>query len=307
MNVPDAEPLDEAAVRRRIERHPVEGSVPAMREAFAALADLPPRENGTTVRRAVLNGLDTLSVTMASARKEAPLPVVHLHGGGYVFGSPDTHERLARVLCSAANGVGAPEIAVHVPAYPLAPEHAWPAQLDAVLDWLSVLDDRQPFALSGDSAGGHLALCLALALSPPLREQLAGIALFSPNTSRDYARSESRRANAARDAMNDPESDDRLACMAFGETDARSPAQNVTRRDLGALPPLHIDVGTAEILLDDSLQLARAAALADVEVELRSEPGAFHLRQLFAQHWSSADTSLERAGRWLGERLCKQA
>ena len=291
--------MDEDGVRRRIERHPVEGSVEAMREGFAALADLPADTDGLALERTIRHGLDTLTV---AAGNGAPGPhTVHLHGGGYVFGSPDTHRRLACVLARASGGT------VHVPAYPLAPEHPWPAQRDAMLDWLGAWFDAtegggERLRLSGDSAGGHLALSLALALPARHRGRLDALVLFSPNALRDYARSESREDKAARDAMNDPAQDDRLAALAFGGTRADDPEQNPLDRDLSALPPLWLDVGTDEILLDDTLQLARRAALAGVPLSLNVAGDAFHLRQLFAQHWPAADESLERAGRWIADR-----
>ena len=293
--------LDERAVRRRIERFPVEGTIEEKRAAFAALADLPPGERGPPPRRERLHGLDTLSFAGAegddAAGATGRVPLVHLHGGGYVFGSPDTHRRLARVLAASSGTT------VHLPAYPLAPEHPWPAQREAMIDWLERLDAPDGLLLSGDSAGGHLALSLALDAPQALRERLRGLVLFSPNTLRDHERSATRHAHADTDAMNDPDGDADLARIAFGKLRADDPEQNPAARDLGSLPPLHVDVGGAEVLLDDSLQLARRAALDGVAVDLHVEPGAFHLRQLFAGHWPEADASLERAGRWVRRRL----
>jgi len=289
---------EERRVRRRIERHPVQGSVERMRAAFAQLADLPIDTAGVRLATRELHGLETLGVTPDTGRT-APegrcdtAPIVHLHGGGYVFGSAITHARMAVQLARSSGRT------VLLPEYPLAPEHSWPAQRTAVLDWLRNLDAGPGLILSGDSAGGHLALCLALTLGTKRQPRLAGLTLFSPNTLRDYARSESRTGNAERDAMNDPEQDDALARLAFGSADVGEQERNPLDADLASLPPLLIEVGGDEVLLDDSLLLARRAALAGVDVRLQVSAGVFHMSQLFAQHWSIADRSLQRAGDWV--------
>ena len=291
--------MDTKEVRELIWRCPVDGSVAAMRDGFAVLADLPLESDGATLERRVSRDLYTLRVSDGRIDEDAP-PIVYLHGGGYVLGSPDTHARAALVLSRAAGAT------LLLPAYPLAPEHPWPAQRDALLDWLDHLDAPGGYFLAGDSAGGHLALSLALALAESRRARLHGLVLFSPNTLRDYARSESRLEREPLDAMNAHGQDDALARLAFGETRGDDLDQNPLDRDLSALPPVYLDVGTHEILLDDALLFARRAALAGVALDLHVAPGMFHLRQLFAQHWRAADASLERAGLWVRERLAEE-
>ena len=86
--------------------------------------------------------------------------------------------------------------------------------------------------------------------------------------------------------------------MALGDYDPDDPELTLVNAGLDALPPLYIDVGGSEILLDDSLLFTRAAALAGVQVELKVRPHAFHMSQLFAQHWRRADDSVHAAGHW---------
>ena len=279
--------MTDAQVRARIDRYPVTGTPLQMRASFAQLADLPARAGALRCSERCVDGLPVSSVEPV-----APVgaDIVHLHGGGFVFGSARTHRRLAMVL-SAASGRR-----VLLPEYPLAPEQRWPAPLNAVRGLIRRLSGERDIVLSGDSAGGQLALLCALA-EPDA--SIAALLLFSPNTLRCHPECTSRSQNAARDAMNDPQTDDALASLMFGTLSASDPDQNPAECDLSALPPMFLDVGSNEVLLDDSLALATRAKRCGVEHVLHVEPGAFHLRQLFAQHWRVADDSLARAACWL--------
>src|SRR5699024_50070 len=135
--------------------------------------------------------------------------ILYFHGGGYAFGSPQTHRRLGAGLAARAG------LRVVLPCYPLAPEQRWPAQLQAAL--AAVDEQPDPLLLAGDSAGGHLALVTALACARRGR-RLAGLILFSPNTDRS-GRSQSRRNNHV-DPMVDDAGDQQLARACFGERDA---------------------------------------------------------------------------------------
>ena len=128
---------------------------------------------------------------------------------------------------------------------------------------------------------------------------VAGLTLFSPNTLRDYTLTQTR--DSADDAMLDPDVDDRLAGLTFGERRPDDPEQTLVHADLAALPPTFIDVAGAEALLDDALVFARAAARAGVRVSLEVTPGLFHMRQLWAGHFDAADVSLRRAAGFVRE------
>lgn len=339
--------LDIDDVRAHIARFPIDGDVLRMRKAFEALANLPVEPQGCCIASERHAGIDVDVVTPASG--PGPATVVHLHGGGYVFGSPRTHRRLAIELAIASG------CEVWLPDYPLAPEHPWPAQRTAVGDLLRVMSERtngdvehgtrRRLVVSGDSAGGHLAISVALASRPATSRPYSnesdsdgpdangldanapdasipeagmpkankryadgspiidGLVLFSPNTLRDHALSVTRLRDAPRDAMNDPAQDDALARLAFGTLRPDDPEQTLVLASLASLPPIFLDIGADEILLDDALLFARAAALAGVAVDLHVEPAVFHLRQLFAQSWQSADQSLHSAGRWIDARV----
>ena len=284
--------MTEDELRTLIETHPVEGGPAAMRAAFAGLlrAVLPdgPDLSGMDVREEARGGVRCLAV--APLRAAGP-SILYAHGGGYVLGSPETHLPLAASLARAAH---APVV---LPAYPLAPEHPWPAQREAMLAVCAAT--KGPYLLGGESAGGHLAITTALAGATP-----EGLLLFSPNTSRAYGLSATR--GQRRDAMLDHTMDDRLARLAFGAVRADDPEQSVIRADLSALPPVYMDVGLDEALLDDLLRLAHNLAHAGRPGVMRLREG-FHLIQAFAGAYPPAEESLAAAGAWVRAQFAADA
>lgn len=227
-------PRNEAELRGLIDRVPMEGAPESLRAQFAELAGVQPK-----ARSIERGGVECLAVG------EGP-EIVWLHGGGYVFGAPETHVLLAEML--AAEG-----LRVILPRYRLAPEAPWPAMLE---DALAVVGASGDVVLGGDSAGGHLALNVAL------RQSVLGLALIAPNTDRS-GRSTTRARTS--DAMNDDAGDAELARMAMPDVAPDHADASPLLADLSGLPPLHLEAASTEILLDDSLMLATAAAWAGVE------------------------------------------
>ena len=274
--------MTEDDLRALIEAYPVEGDPPALREAFERLAAAAgaPDLSGLAVT-AGTDGDAPYTVFQPEGAEGAP--IVHLHGGGYVFGSVTSHAAMAACLARAARR---PLVLL---GYPLAPEAPWPAQRDAVMAFLAAIGP--PFVLSGDSAGGHLALSCALSGA-----KAEALLLFSPNASRAYGRSATR--GEPTDAMNDHGTDDRLGRMAFGRTLASDPDQTVLDRDLSGLPRTFLDVGTEEVLRGECSALSRKLARDGVPHALRMRSG-FHMIQLFAAAYEPGRRSLEAAGRWL--------
>lgn len=261
-------------VLARIEATPLGETPEAMRRGFARrVGDQPPGEPVT------LGGVEALAVGSGPT-------LLWFHGGGHVFGAPETHMRLAR-------GLAAEGLRVVLPRHRLAPEHRWPAMLE---DALAALDAAEgPMALGGDSAGGHLALNAALARPG----RASALVLFSPNTDRT-GRSETR--GSTRDAMNDDAGDRRLGEMALGALPDDDPAKSPLLADLSGLPPLHLSVASNEVLLDDALLLARRAAIAGVAVDLHVTPGLMHMFQLWPQAIAEGAAALARAGSYAAAR-----
>ena len=250
----------------RIEANPVEGSPDAMRQAFARRVghrtDVPLTRIGGYVGRTFGDG---------------PPKAVWLHGGGYVFGSSETHSAAASYTARRMGG------GIFVLDYPLAPEAAWADILNSVVE---VLEATGPLPLVGDSAGGHLALNVALAR----RDLITRLALISPNTDRTGS---SRTRSAGSDLMNDDAGDERLARMTFGLRPPEDPVVSPLLADLGGLPPVWITAATNEVLLDDTLLLSRALALSGVPCETSIVQGLFHLWPLWPEVLPKARTTLD--------------
>lgn len=174
-----AQPASRVELERRIRDTPVTGSPTQMRRAFARLAGNQP------VLRCLTHGGVSCSVAGTG-----PVAALWLHGGGYVFGGADSH---GHAISHTADRLGA---SVLMPHYRLAPDAPWPTPLD---DALSVLDALSgPVALIGDSAGGHLALQMALRRPGAVSH----LALIGPNTDRT-GQSRTRTANSETALMND--------------------------------------------------------------------------------------------------------
>lgn len=207
-------------------------------------------------------------------------PIVWLHGGGYVFGSSNSHSRAATALSEAS---GRP---VFVADYPLAPEHSYRDIFDFVALWIDILP--KPVELVGDSAGGHLALNLARKLP----HRIAKLALISPNTDR-HTDKPSRHINSAKDWTNSDEDDRALFGMAFGSDGITMLDASPVHADLGNLPPTYLTASTDEVLIDDSLMLVQALTKEAVPLQVNIRSGLFHLWPLWPGDLPEAQATLE--------------
>jgi salicylate hydroxylase len=218
----------------------------------------------------------------APARSDSRAPVVlHLHGGGYVMGAAELAAPLAARLAEAAGGWAL------VPDYRLAPEHPFPAALHdalAAYRWLAREYPQAPIIVSGECAGGGLALSLALSLALALRDAAsrmpAGIHVVSPFC--DLALSAEQRSPAA---DSDPWLNRialiQLAACYIHDTDPAQALVSPLRGDLSGLPPLLIQAAEPESLFSSAEQLADQARGAGVPVTFSPVADSVHSFILF--------------------------
>jgi|HubBroStandDraft_1064217.scaffolds.fasta_scaffold25314_2 acetyl esterase/lipase len=221
--------------------------------------------------------------------------LLYLHGGGYFGCSAESHRPIS--VAFARQG-----FRVLVPNYRLAPENQFPAAVDdAVAAYRGLLGEGYSPAqivVSGDSAGGGLALSLLLELRDEGNPLPAGAALFSPWTDL-AATGESILTNADRCAMFHGPDIGLSARYYLGEMDPRNPFASPLYADLGGLPPLLIHVGEDEVLRDDSTRLAEHARATGVRVELKVWPVVPHAWQLAPHRIPEARQSLRESAEFL--------
>ena len=277
---------------------PVGSSVNEQRRQFREAVSAQPLPADVTVTAAALGTVPTAEITVNGI--EARHVVLYFHGGVYVISDAFLAAGLASEV---ARRTRAKVISVD---YRLAPEHPYPAAVDdALAAYEALLLGGIPpsdIAFAGDSAGGGLAIvtlvnardqglalpAAAFVMSPYVDLTLSGTSM---DAKRDVDPLLSRE-------LLEP----RVADYAPG-TDATLGLVSPIFADLSGLPPLLIQAGSHEVLLDDAVRLAQHAATADVEVTLEITPRVPHVFQAYTPMLDEAAAALDRAGRFLSARL----
>lgn len=248
--------------------------------------------NGLVPRRAVfgerqLGGIRTEVITPRDGAGDRVLFFVH--GGGYVVCSPRTHRPLTSRLGLALNAT------TYVPHYPLAPEQAFPAGLNAVLaayqGLLATGVSPGRIVVAGDSAGGGMALALMLSVRDKGLPLPARLLLISPWTDLTNT-SPTLHSHDARDPMLSLAWVLAKTPLYTGLTDAAHPLISPLFADLRGLPPTLVQVGSEEILLGDSERLAERAAEAGWDLTLTVWDGLFHDFQMMGDVLPEADIAI---------------
>ncbi len=217
--------------------------------------------------------------------------VLYLHGGGYMACSPKTHRPITGAYANRGLEVFAAD-------YHLAPEHPFPAAVDdALAAYKGLLDSGVApgrLSVSGDSAGGGLALATLLAVKAAGLPMPSSAVVFSPWT--DLAiTGETVRTNLQRDAMLAGTLLKDGAAFYLNGADAKNPLASPLYGDLAGLPPVLIHVGEAEVLRDDSTRFAARATEAGVAVSLKIWDGMPHVWQLFQFMLPEARAAMDEA------------
>jgi len=223
--------------------------------------------------------------------------ILYLHGGGYIVGSINSHRELMSRISRASKA------RVLIIDYRLAPEHPFPAAVEdayTAYRWLIENQNVDPnnLIIAGDSAGGGLTLATLINLRDKGIALPAAAVGLSPWTDLGLT-GESYKTKARIDPMVAIDGlmfDSRLY---LGETDYNNPLASPLYGDLKGLPPLLILVGTAEILLDDSVEFAKKAKEAGVEVTLDIWAEMPHVFPAFAAFAPEGQEAIEKIGEFM--------
>lgn len=207
--------------------------------------------------------------------------LLYFHGGGYCVGSKNTHRPLVSKIAKISG------IKALIIDYRLAPENPYPAALeDALLSYEWLLEQGYKpgdILIGGDSAGGGLAAALLLLLKSKGRPQPVAAILLSPWADLTLS-GDSIHKNADLEPMLPLEEMDRWAEKYIGDADPKNPFISPLFGDYKGICPVLIQVGTNEVILDDSKRLAAVMNKAGVKVEIEIWEGMFHVWQFFWQY-----------------------
>lgn len=273
------------------------GTLHEMRERWDAQAAATPDAPGVRSEPVDAGGVPAVWFHPEDA---APGAIVYLHGGGYIVGSIATHRLLMGGLAIAT---ARPVLGVE---YRLAPEHPHPAAIDdaaAAYGWvLAAGIDPGRVVIAGDSAGGGLTVATMLRLRETGAPLPAGGVCISPWSDLGLGTGTMRTK-----ADVDPLVTRRILEMGAGAylagADARTPSASPRFADLAGLPPLLVQVGTEEMLLDDARLLAERAEAHGVDVTLEVWDEMFHVWHAFAALLPEGQQAIDRIGAWVRARL----
>lgn len=273
-----------------------QGSIEEMRVGMEMMTDLYPLADDVSVEVVEVAGRPAEWVT--TPESDQSRVVLYFHGGGYVMGSINTHRELVSRIARAA---GARVLNLE---YRLAPEERFPAAVEdatGAYEWLlgqGIPAER--IVVAGDSAGGGLTLATLLALKAQ-GTPLPGCAVcLSPWTDL-----EGTGQSAQPGSVDDPMVGvDELRDMGrhYAAEDLRNPLAAPLYGDFTGFPPLLIQVGTREILLDDSRRVAEKARESRVEVTLQEEDGLVHVWQA-AANLPEAASAVAKIGEFIRAQL----
>lgn len=278
-------PILRFRIKRRFKKSPDVFLLRPLMNETIELQKAPPAD--ITITQTELGGVPCERVTAPDARASAAF--FYIHGGGWVAGSPRTHRPLTWRL---SKQIGIPVIAVD---YRLAPEHVFPAGLDdCVAAYKGLIASGVPASsiiVGGDSAGGNLTLALALRLKDEGIALPAALVCLSPATDMTYSGG-SVTSNAKADTFFIPETMATVEARYFPGGDPKHPYLSPLFGDMTGLPPTLFQVGSTEMLRDDSIRVAEKMKEAGVTVDLQVWPKVWHVWQLMADQLPEGEAAI---------------
>ena len=273
-----------------------QGPIEGMRRTYERINDEFSPDEGTNFERLSAGGVPA---EMISRDDSDPSRVtIYVHGGGFVIGSVRTHRVLMSKLASAS---GAKVLGLE---YRMAPENPFPAAVEdtiAAYRWLlSQGYGPGKISIAGDSAGGGLVVSALVSLRY-LGEPMAGAGwCISPWVDFEGL-GNSMTSNAEVDPVVAKEGLEFMAGLYLGNRDRRTPLGAPLYADLHGLPPMLVQVGGDETLLDDSTRLTDKLKEAKVPVDLEVWDDMFHVWHAFAPILPEGQRAIDRAGAFIKE------
>jgi epsilon-lactone hydrolase len=269
------------------------------REAYDALLESVSAPDGVTYEPGTVGEVPGVWVYPASSRPDQV--ILHFHGGWFHAGSATAYRYLVGHIAARA------ATKAFVPDYRLAPEHPFPAAVDDALATYRGMDDRgiRRIAVTGDSAGGNLALGLASSVSAgevAAKAILVGAVGLSPVTDLTLSGA-SYETRADADPFFTRQQVAELVHSYLGSVDANDPLASPLQGRLSRLPPIRIHVGDDEVLLDDSRRYVQRAIAEGVDARLDVWTGMPHGFVASIGKLKAAAQALDAIGMFLTERL----
>jgi acetyl esterase/lipase len=268
------------------------------RRLLRELTSAQPLPADVTVTAAALGGVSTAEITIDGI--EPRHIVLYFHGGVYVLGDAFQAADLASQI---GRRTRAKVISVD---YRLAPEHPYPAAVDDALAAYQTLlrggTAPSGIVFAGESAGGGLAVATLVNARDHGLPLPAAALVMSPYADLTLAGATMETKREADPLFTPQAFPARVTDYTAGQ-DAALGLISPVFADLSGLPPLVIQAGTHEVLLDDAIRLARQAATADVEVTLDITPQVPHVFQAYYPILDEAAAALDRAGQLLSAHL----
>lgn len=276
-----------------------EMSLDDMRDLFDHWGDITAEPGGVDYVEVDAGGIDCMWALPKDCSEDRVL--LCTHGGGYVVGSMYTHRKMFGHLAKA---IGCKALIVD---YRRAPEAPHPAQVDdsvSAYAWLLEQGIKpEHICTTGDSAGGALSTTVLLGIRDKGLPLPAGAMPMSPWYD-PAGTGETLKTNAEKDCLVKAEVLQGMAETFLGGASPEDPLANALHANLSGLPPIYIQVGGDETLLDDSLRFETKAKAAGVEVSVDVFPEMQHVFQFMAGRAPEADDAVSRMANWAKSRLC---